>query len=439
MSRVSLLVVGLCFATILLDGYDLVVYGTVIPALLAEPGWNLTTAGAGYIGSAALVGMAIGAICVGVATDTFGRRRILIACTAWFSAMTLVCAFVVDPVQLGVVRFLAGLAIGGFLPTAITTTMEFAPRNRAQLFNSIIHVGYSVGGVIAALVAIVVIADFGWRPMFVIGAVPALIVVPLLARYLPESPSFLLKKGRTAELQALVDRYQIEPPVAGPVGTAGGFRGVSKLFSKRYIRNSILFALISFCGLLLSYGMSTWLPAIMREAGYGLGSALTFLVLLNAGNIVGSLSVASFADKVGSRRVILFALTVAAGCIFILSLGLPTLVLYMFVMGAGFGAMGTQIFVNGMVAASYPSEIRATGIGWANGFGRLGAIAGPSIGGLVLGSSLGYQWNFYLFVLTASVAAALVLILGVMTRRANSESSPEPTAHSQRTVESEAS
>ena len=179
-SRSGLAVVAICFLTIVCDGYDLIVYGSVLPSLLAEPGWGIGPAEAGAIGSYALAGMLIGALAAGTLTDAVGRRKIVLVGIVWFSVAMGLCALAPSAGMLGLFRFLAGLGLGGVLPSAIALTVEYAPRGRRQLYNALMFAGYSVGGVLAAVLALVLVADQGWRIMFWIGVMP-LWTLPLMA------------------------------------------------------------------------------------------------------------------------------------------------------------------------------------------------------------------------------------------------------------------
>jgi AAHS family benzoate transporter-like MFS transporter len=400
-------VIAICFAVVILDGYDLVVYGTLVPSLLAYEPWGLTAAGAGLIGSLALVGMAVGALCSGWLTDRLGRRRLVLIAITWFSVATSLCAVAPNPEVFGLLRFVAGVGLGGVLPSAIALAVEYAPRGRRQLYNSVVHAGYSSGGVLCATLAIWLVPAGGFRAMFAVGAAPWLIVFPIALRWLPESPAWLLSQGREAEARHLAEQHGVVLEAAGPVQEVR----TGELFG-RYRRWTILFALISFCGLLLSYGVGTWLPQIMRQAGYPLGSAIAFLLVLNLGNVIGTLSIATVADRIGSKRVIPLALGVGTVCLVLLSVVLPQAVLYVLVAFLGFGAMGSQILVNGFIAASYPARIRATGLGFAMGVGRLGGILGPYAVGLLIAGGVAFQWNFYFFGAFALLAMLLMLGLG---------------------------
>jgi AAHS family benzoate transporter-like MFS transporter len=407
------LVVALCCITIVVDGYDLIVYGTVVPTLVdGSAEWTLTAPEAGRIGSYALVGMLIGAMVIGTITDVIGRRRIMLACIAWFSAAMALAAAAPSVELFGAARFLAGLGLGGVVPTAIALTIEYAhPRHRSTT-NAVMFSGYSIGGIAASLAAILVIPDLGWRAMFWIGAVLGAVLLPVAWRLLPESASYLLARGRDAEARALADRFglELEEPAAR-TGRAGGTATLRRLFASSLVLGTLLFWLGTGVGLLLVYGLNTWLAQIMREAGYPLGSALAFLLVLNLGAIVGTPLLGAVADRVGSKPVTVGMFLAAAVCIFLLSVPLPGAVLYLLVGIAGACTIGTTILVNAYTAAFYPVDMRATGLGWALGVGRLGAILGPLYGGFVLASGWGIEANFYAFAVPAVLGALAMLFV----------------------------
>src|SRR3954454_13527038 len=184
-------VAPLCWIAVLLDGFDLVVVGTVVPAL-QEPGeWGLSGAGTTFVITIGLVGMMIGALSIGTLTDLIGRRKALIGAVVSFSFFTLLCAFAPNAVVFGVLRFLAGLGLGGCLPTAIAMVNEFTRAGRSGRATTTMMTGYHVGAVVTAGLAILVIPHLGWRWMFVLGSLPALVLVPLMFKQLPESASWL--------------------------------------------------------------------------------------------------------------------------------------------------------------------------------------------------------------------------------------------------------
>jgi AAHS family benzoate transporter-like MFS transporter len=424
--RSGLTVVALCFLTIVFDGYDLIVYGSAIPSLLAEPGWNLGPAQAGAIGSYALAGMLIGALGAGALTDLFGRRTVMLTGITWFSLMMVGCSLAPGPELLGLLRFLAGLGLGGVIPCAIALTVEYAPRGRRQLYNALMFVGYAVGGVLAAVLALVLAADHGWRPLMAIGAAPLVVVLPIAWRFLPESVGFLLAKGRDDEALDLAARYGIDlDAVRQELATTSDTAGVRALFRRDTLAATLLFGAASFCGLLLVYGLNTWLPQLMRQAGYPLGSALTFLLVLNLGAIVGAVLASILADRFGPKPVTVTAFLLATVCLLVLSQRVGTGMLFAAVAVAGLGSVGTQILVNGYVAVHYPARIRAGALGWALGVGRAGAIVGPLFGGWVLASGIGFKWNFYGFAVPALAGA---LLIGLIPRARSRDTNSPMTA-----------
>lgn len=182
----------MCGLAVAFDGYDLIVYGAVLPALLEYQPWGLTAEQAGAIGSYAVIGMMFGALIAGTVTDIIGRRKTLLICVSWFSLVTALCGVAPTPEIFGLFRFLAGIGLDGLIPVAAALTLEYAPRHRRNLTYLAMMASYNVGGLVAAGLAIVLIPAFGWQVMFFVALLPLLIVVPLGLKYMPESISFLL-------------------------------------------------------------------------------------------------------------------------------------------------------------------------------------------------------------------------------------------------------
>lgn len=417
-SRTTLGVVAICFATIVFDGYDLIVYGTIVPALLEYGEWDLSAVETGFIGSLALTGMLFGALLVGTLTDIVGRRKIMLFCISWFSLAMGLCAIAPSPEFLGAFRFIAGLGLGGVIPTAIALTIEYAPPRRRSFTNAIMFSGYSVGGIIAALLAIPLLPAFGWRLMFAIGLAPLVLILPLAYKFMPESVSFLMANNRREEAEALARRYEIplEQEASNPSsGEASTWRDkLGAQFSRNYAVATSLFWIACFTGLFLVYGLNTWLSQIMLEAGFPLSSALSFLLVLNLGAILGTPLAGAAADRFGSKPVTAAGFLTAAISIALLSVQPPLLVIYALVALAGVGTIGTTILVNAYTARYYPADTRATALGWSLGFGRLGAILAPVYGGYVIAyiaTQLGVEWNFYAFAVPALLGVLAVLLI----------------------------
>ena len=240
-------VAPLCWSAVALEGFDLVVLGVVLPALLDEPTWGLNPATASLVSTAGLLGVLVGALSVGPVADRIGRRKAMLITVVSFSILSLACAFAVGPWTFGALRFLAGLGLGGVLPVAIALVNEHGRPGRGGSATTVLMTGYHVGAVVTSLLGIWVIPALGWQWMFVLGSVPALVLAPMLARFLPDDTP-AVPAGTTTE----------RPVTRNPV---------AQLVKDGYLPSSISFWVASFMGLLLVYGLNTWLPQIMRAAG----------------------------------------------------------------------------------------------------------------------------------------------------------------------------
>ena len=388
----------LCWTAVALEGFDLVVLGVVMPVLLRDPTWDLDPAGASVVVTVGLLGVMVGALAVGPIADVIGRRATMIGTVAGFSVLTLACAFAPNPEVLGGLRFLAGLGLGGVLPVALALVAEYAPPGRGSSSTTILMTGYHVGAVLTALLGILLIAPFGWPAMFVAGTVPALILVPLLWAKLPESAAFLARRQAGGSRDSSWRAERKNP--------------LSTLFRDGFARPTIAFWISSFMGLLLVYGLNTWLPEIMRSAGYELGAALALLLVLNIGAILGLLLAGTVANRIGVRPATIGWFTAATLFLALLSIRLPGIGVYVSVLLAGIFVFSAQVLVYAYVSQLYPAEVRGTALGTASGVGRLGAIAGPIIGGALLQAGIAYPWGFYAFAVVAALGALGVVLVG---------------------------
>ncbi|MEU3771916.1 aromatic acid/H+ symport family MFS transporter [Streptomyces sp. NPDC032472] len=407
-------VLALCWLVVLFDGMDVNVYGAVMPRMLADPGLGLTPATAGTVGSWTTFGMLIGALAAGNLTDWTGRRPVITGCTLLFSAGSALCAAAPGIEAFGLGRFVAGLGLGGVMPTCLSMVMEFAPGARAALTAGALMTSYHVGGMLATVLGLTLAPDSGWRLVFWAGALPALVAVPLLLRLLPESPAVLLAKGRTAEAETLARAYGLRPPHAATAPATGArarWHTALALLRGPGRRSTPLLWAASFCGLLLVYGVSTWLPQLMRAAGYGPTSSVSFLLVINAGGIVGMLVAGRVATRFGAARVsaVWFLLT-AAGAL-LLAVRLPLPVTYVIVAVTGVWLFSAQVMVYATVPALYPAPQRAAGLGWATGIGRLGAVVGPALGGAVVAHGA-QQWAFATFAAAGLLGALTIHLAG---------------------------
>lgn len=398
-SKRSAAAVLVCWLLVVFDGYDLIVYGTVQSSLITDTGWGLTKATAGTVGSMAFLGMMIGAIFAGRMSDSWGRRRTIIACAALFSLFTILCAFSPNAAVFGGLRLLAGIGLGGLVPSANALVAELVPAKWRSTIATLMMSGVPIGGSIAALAGIPLIPAFGWPVMFLVAAVALLVVVPLGIRFLPETLAPEKKSKQTESV------------------------GFKSLLRAPYLGMSLLFAFSTLVTLFAWYGLGTWLPNLMQLGGYNLGSALTFALALNLGAVVGSVATAWAGTRFGPVPTAIAAAAVAAVALGALVAGPPVSLVYVMLVLAGVGTHGTQCLIIAAVASHYPAHLRGTALGWALGVGRIGAVAAPQAGGLLLAAGLGVNSNFLAFAGAAGVAALLLGAIGakIKTTKINSE------------------
>jgi MFS family permease len=379
--------VVLCWLAVALDGFDLVVMGAVIPTLSKSGDLGFTDASLTTASTIGLVGVGIGAALIGPVTDRFGRRRTLIACIAWFSVFTIAVAFAPNVNTFITLRLLAGFGLGACLPIALTFMSEHAPAGNNAKAVTRTMTGYHVGAVLTALLALWVIDAWGWEAMFVIGGLAGLAVLPLMWAKLPESETFLEAREKPSATFADVVR--------------GG-----------YLRVSLGLWVASFMGLLLVYGLNTWLPKIMGEAGYSIQAGTTLLLLLNLGAVIGLIVAGTISDARGNKPTVLLWFGLAALFLALLSIKMQNQTLvYAAVLLTGIFVFSAQVLVYAFVGHLYPPEIRGTALGLAAGIGRVGAIVGPSITGALVTAGIAYPWGFYVFAAAALIAVAALAVV----------------------------
>ncbi|PCE32900.1 MFS transporter [Burkholderia ubonensis] len=423
-----------CALIIVFDGYDLAVAGIALPAIMNEMGVN--PAQAGFMVSSALFGMMFGNIVFGTVAERIGRRWAIAACLTLFSVFTAAAGLAPTPALFGAARFLAGIGIGGVMPNVIAHMTEYAPRRVRNTLVTLMFSGYSAGGMLAAVMGKGMIEAYGWQSVFVAAGAPVLLV-PLLVKWMPESLPFLIRRGRTDELARIARR--LDPayrPQAGDCyvvpreGNAGN-APVRRLFDDGRGLSTVMFWIACFMCLFMVYALSSWLTRLMASAGYSLGSALTFVLVLNAGAMVGAIGGGWLADRFPIKTVLVSMYLLAAVSITLLGYEVPTALLFVLVGLAGASTIGTQIVNCAYAGQFYPMEIRATGIGWTLGVGRSGAILAPIVIGALVGIDLPLEQNFMAIGLPALAAAVAV---GLIDHRRSASHHGRPVSGGERQV-----
>ncbi|NML34386.1 MFS transporter [Paraburkholderia antibiotica] len=403
-----------CALIIIFDGYDLAVAGIALPSIMKEMGVN--PAKAGFMVSSALFGMMFGNILFGTVADRIGRRWAIAICLALFSVFTALAGLASTPIEFGAARFVAGIGIGGVMPNVIAQMTEYAPRRLRSTMVTLMFSGYSVGGMLAAVLGKGMIERFGWPSVFMAAGAPVLLV-PLLLRWMPESMSFLVMKRDTDRLARIARRldpgYQPRSGDRFIVNRAesAGKASMSQLFADGRGFSTIMFWIGTFMCLFMVYALSSWLTKLMATAGYSLGSALTFVLVLNFGAMIGAIGGGWLADKLHIKYVLVGMYLLAAVSITLLGVKMPTGLLFVLVGLAGASTIGTQIVNCAYAGQFYPTAVRSTGIGWVLGVGRSGAIVAPILIGVLVGMGLPLQQNFMAIGLPALVAAGVVALI----------------------------
>ncbi len=403
-----------CALIIIFDGYDLAVAGIALPSIMKQMGVSPTNAG--FMVSSALFGMMFGAIFLGTIADRIGRRRAIAICIALFSVFTAAAGFTSDPVTFSVMRFLAGLGIGGVMPNVVAQMTEYAPRKIRSTLVTLMFSGYAVGGMLAAVVGKGLIESYGWQSVFLAAGLPVLLI-PVILKFMPESMPFLIKTRQTARLQDIAGR--LDPsyrPLPGdsfdlPQQDRDASAPIGKLFQDGRGFSTVMFWVAFFMCLFMVYALSSWLTKLMAGAGYTLGSALTFVLVLNFGGMVGAIGGGWLADRFRIKTVLVGMYALAAVSISLLGYPVPTSVLFLLVGLAGASTIGTQIVTYAYVGQFYPMAVRATGIGWASGVGRSGAILAPIVIGSVVAMALPLEQNFLVIAVPALIAALAVFCI----------------------------
>jgi MFS transporter, AAHS family, benzoate transport protein len=419
-----------CGLVIIFDGYDLAVAGIALPSIMAKMG--VSAAGAGLMVSSALFGMMIGAIVFGTAADRIGRPKAIAVCMALFSVFTLATGFTGDPVTFSVVRFVAGLGIGGVLPNLVAEMAEFAPARIRTTLTTFMFSGYAVGGMLAAVTGKSLLDAYGWQSVFFVAGMPV-VLVPFVLKLLPESMPFLIRNNRTAELRRVL--AALDPayvPQAGDtyVMPAGAARcdGVKVLLSEGRAFSTFMLWTVFFMCLFMVYALSAWLAKLMASAGYSLGSSLNFVLALNFGAVVGAIGGGWLADRMNIKHVLMAFFLVAAASIAMLGYDTPLAVRFLLVGLAGATTIGTQLLAYAYVSQFYPLSASGTALGWASGVGRMGAIIAPVAIGTIVGMRLALQHNFFAIAVPGLLA---FMAMGLVNHRFHASSGVRHTPPAQ--------
>jgi AAHS family 4-hydroxybenzoate transporter-like MFS transporter len=409
------LIFAVCFVIVLLDGFDTAAIGYIAPSLIKE--WGVTRSALGPVLSAALFGLAIGALVSGPLADRFGRKHLLFGSVLIFGAACLGSSFSANLDQLTVMRFLTGMGLGAAMPNAVTLMSEFCPERRRNFLTNAMFCGFPLGAALGGFLAAWIIPNFGWRGVLVLGGTAPLLLAVLILFALPESLRFMVLKGHAVErVRAVLARIS---PEAGAVGTfelveprpSAVARGAALVVSGSYIVGSVMLWTTYFMGLVIFYALINWMPLLFKDAGVDPKTATLITALFPLGGF-GAIFSGWLMDRFNGNIIVgtLYGLT----ALFVYAIGLAAgasaaqLMAVVFIGGA---LMNTaQSSMGSLAAAFYPTEARATGVAWMLGVGRFGGIAGSLLVAELARRNLGFGQIFAVVAIPGAIAMAALLI-----------------------------
>lgn len=407
----------LCGLIAMLDGFDTQAIAFVAPVIGRE--WGVAPAQFGLIFSAGLLGIMVGQLLLGPLADRYGRRPVIIGCTALFGVLSLATAAADGWMALLALRFLTGIGLGGATPNLITLTCEIAPPRARGTMITAMFAGFPLGAAVGGYISSMLIPAFGWQSVFVLGGAVPLALLLVLLPWLPESPQFLHAKrrgegqlARILDAIAGADRPPLPPAAATDERPRTGF---AALFAPGLAAITLPLWVAYFCSLLMIYFLMSWLPTVARQSGLPLDTAIISSVFLNLGGAIGGILLGRVADSLGAFRTLAAGYAIAG--VSLASIGVfgsqaGPLMALAFV--AGLFTIGGQTAMNAATSGIYPAQVRATGLGAALAVGRAGSIIGPWVGGLLLAS----DWPLSaIFTAVAMPAALTVLIALLLSRR----------------------
>ncbi|MGY2376371.1 MFS transporter [Pseudomonas sp. SDO524_S393] len=421
-SGYQIMVLLLCFLVVLVDGFDTAVIGYIAPALRQE--WGLQAAQLSPAFGAGLFGLMVGAFIFGPVADAYGRKKVLLVSVLIFGIGTLASAYSTSIEMLTALRFLTGIGLGGAMPTCITLSSEYSPARRRMIMVTLSYSGFTTGLALGGAVASQIIPAFGWRGVLMIGGIVPLLLLPLLAWLLPESVRFMaahpqhadaLRKvmGKITGRKDLHDVTFVEPQSQVAVRSP-----ISQLFIENRALRTVLLWGTFFCSLFVFYLLTSWLPSILKDAGYDIAAAARIGAMVPLGGTVGAILLALLMDRVSPYRVLGLAYLGAALVIALIGFALADAFwLGLTVFMVGFGVAGAQNGLNLLSASIYPTAARATGVSWAMANGRVGSIIGSVLGAWLI-AQLGQPSVFFLVLAIPALFGSIAIFsLQFMTEK----------------------
>jgi putative MFS transporter len=412
------------FLGILFDAADFALFGAALPPIARE--YGLGPAQAGFLATIGLIGAFLGALFWGTISDYIGRRVAFQATVGIFAVFTGLIAASWSILSLSVFRLLSNFGLGGEVPVTSTLGSEFSPGRLRGRMTGGIMAAFPLGLAVAALLSLLIIPNFGWRTLFAVGVVPALLLL-FVRRFMPESVRYLLSKGRVAEAEKTVAAIEHQAlgrnltdaeisalpklPVEALVDTKVT---VAELLAPARFTRTILLWIVSFGFLWSSNGILFMLPTILQQRGIPLTQAITFMLVQAIAAFFGYTACGFLIDRFG-RRIVLFSYFFIGAFFHLWFAEASGLWLYAAAAAVGWVNPGVYGATSVYVGELHPTRLRATAVGWFFGIGRIGSFLAPTVVGLMLANGLGH-YVLHTFALSFLVAAVALWLVGVETK-----------------------
>lgn len=413
MGRMQILAIAICVMINMLDGFDVLVMAFSAPSIAQE--WDVSLTELGGLFSAGLIGMALGSLFLSPFADAFGRKNIILLALLIMSFGMLLSAFASDYWELLVLRVMTGLAIGSALASLNTLVAEYSSDKRKNLSISILQAGYPIGATLGGMFAAFLIGELGWRSLFIFGGLASLALIPVVLMWLPESLDYLIKchpKTALIHVNTILLRMKKTTMVTLPTPSFEEQRRVPSVHNllKQNLRKQTIYLWLSFFMLMFTfYFVLSWTPKILVDAGLSVEKGISGSVLMNFGGVIGGIALGYYSNYFGLKRSIQTVMILCA--ISMLAFGLFTAhlsVLLFIAFFTGFLIFSSMIGLYALAPDIYHTEIRNTGMGWAIGVGRLGAICGPYLAGVLLNSGWSSSDCFFIFLIPLLISAFAV-------------------------------
>lgn len=413
MSRFQWETVLLCTAINMLDGYDVLVMSYAAASVAAD--WQLDAARLGLLLSAGLVGMAVGSIVLGPLADKLGRKNLVQTCLLIVTVGMILSGYSHSEQQLLIMRFVTGIGIGGMLATLTTLVAEYSNDKRRGITMGLLQSGYPLGALVGGFIAAYLVQQSGWQSLFFSGGLLSAILLPIVIYRLPESLDFLSHsaKPKAEHAKRVITTKLMLPVLPGDPApeSTGQVHSWRSCFESGETRRNTLLLWLCYLFLMFSfYFVVSWTPKLLVDAGLSTSQGISAGAILQAGGLFGALAIGVLGSKFAINKLsaLFFILSVASILVYILiDANLALLMLLSGVMG--FFLIGGMIGLYTIAPALYGSQSRVTGVGLAIGVGRVGAIAAPFIGGLMLEAKIEVSYIYAIFSVPLVLAAWAVL------------------------------